>query len=458
MTSRTLATLGLSALIIGGGVVGTAVTTGSIAVASALSAKGLKQAASDAAKGQKALADGKIAAAIGYAERAVQFSPQDSSYRALLGNAYLKAGRFASARDAFTDSLSLSPADAATALSLALAQTATGDWASARKTLDDHADMIPVADRGLALALAGDPATAVEVLTQAARGPAADAKTRQNLALALALAGRWNEAKSVAQLDVAADEVDLRLQQWASFAHPRAASDQVASLLGVKAIEDQGQPMALALNAQVAAQPQMASAVDAFMPGQPGEPVAQPAAAEIAAAALMSEPAPAPAMDIAAVAPRPTVVFGERHAVVQALPANYTPYAATHQAKISYAATRTLAMMAAPQPAKLVATAERSKGAYFVQVGAFPNAAVAHDGWTRAVRRYPELARQTPSGMAVKTAAGSFYRVSIGGFARADAVTLCSAYRAQGGNCFVRVSAGDQVAHWVQTARQLAAR
>ncbi|WP_430983686.1 hypothetical protein, partial [Escherichia coli] len=80
---------------------------------------------------------------------------------------------------------------------LALAQIATGDWAGARKTLDTHAATIPVADRGLAIALAGDPATAVEVLEPAARAPEADAKIRQNFALSLALAGRWREAQTV---------------------------------------------------------------------------------------------------------------------------------------------------------------------------------------------------------------------------------------------------------------------
>lgn len=454
MTSKTLVTLGLSALIMGGAAMGTAITTGSMAIANAPNAAGLKQAASDAAKAQRALGKGDLRAAIGYAERAVKFSPQDASYRALLGNSYLKAGRFASARDAFTDSLSLSPADAETALSLALAQTATGDWASARKTLEDHAEMIPVADRGLALALAGDPGTAVDLLTEAARAASADAKTRQNLALALALSGRWAEAKTVAQLDVAADEVDQRLREWASFAHPKAASDQVASLLGVRAVEDRGQPMALALNATVAAQPQMASAIDAYMPGKPGEPVPAPAPAQLAAAAeTNAEPEPVPAMAVEVASSRPTIVFGERRPVVQALPANYRPYGAGRQAMA--AVTSAPKIMSAP---KLAMANSPAKGGYFVQIGAFANVAVAQDGWARATRRYAEFAGQTPSGMAIKTAAGSFYRLSVGGYTREAAHALCAGYQAKGGNCFVRASAGDQVARWVQKPVQLASR
>lgn len=465
MTKRTMATLGLSALIFGGAAIGTSLTQASIAVAGALDAKAMKQAAGDAAKAQKALASGKIAQAIGFAESAVHFSPQDASYRALLGSAYLRAGRFASARDAFTDSVTLSPADGQIALNLALAQTATGDWASARKTLDDHAALIPVADRGLALALAGDPATAVELLTEAARGPATDAKTRQNLALALALAGRWPEAKSVAALDVTPAEIDDRILQWAAFAHPKAASDQVASLIGVRAVEDQGQPVALALNAQVspqaAPQPQMADAIDNYMPGKPGDPVAAPV--EVASAPV----AEAPPVMVAAAAPeistRPVIVFGARNPVVQALPANYTP---ANYMPAKMGASRRMAAVRVPAPV-LAATstvspapvmAAPAKGGFFVQLGAFENAGVARDGWMKATRRYPALAAQQPSGASVRTAAGQFYRLSVGGFTRGDAVAMCSSYRAHGGSCFVRANAGDQVARWVQAPRQLASR
>lgn len=455
MKSRTIATLGLSALIIGGATVGTALTQTSIAVAGALDAKALKQAAADAAKAQKALAKGKIVQAIAFAESAVHFSPQDAGYRALLGSAYLRAGRFASARDAFSDSVTLSPADAPTALNLALAQTATGDWASARKTLEDNAALIPIADRGLALALAGDPATAVELLTEAARGPTTDAKTRQNLALALALAGRWPEARSVAALDVTPGEIDQRMLQWASFAHPKAASDQVASLIGVRAVEDQGQPVALALNAQVAAQPQMADAIDAYMPGKPGEAAPVPVAVtstEAAPTVAEAEPSAVPAPS-----PRPSIVFGERNPVVQALPANYSPAKSVAARRIA-ALPAAVRMPVADRAEPTHVNEAPAKGSFFVQLGAYANAAVARDGWMKAIRRDPALAAHQPSGVAVRTAAGQFYRLSVGGFARADAVTMCSAYRAKGGNCFVRAGAGDQVARWVQAPRQLASR
>lgn len=459
MKSRTIATLGLSALIIGGATVGTALTQTSIAIAGALDAKALKQAAAHAAKAQRALDKGKIVQAIAFAESAVHFSPQDASYRALLGSAYLRAGRFASARDAFSDSVALSPADAPIALNLALAQTATGDWASARKTLEDHAALIPVADRGLALALAGDPATAVELLTEAARGPTTDAKTRQNLALALALAGRWPEARSVAALDVTPGEIDQRMLEWASFAHPKAASDQVASLIGVRAVEDQGQPVALALNAQVSPQPQVADAIDAYMPGQPGEAVPAPVA--VASTDVTPTVTESVASTAPAASPRPSIVFGARNLVIQALPANYSPAASVavrRMAAVPAAMRMPTTDRAEPMPHMASTMATPVKGSFFVQLGAYANAAIARDGWMKATRRYPTLAGYQPSGVGVRTAAGQFYRLSVGGFARGDATSMCLAYRAQGGTCFVRAGAGDQVARWVQAPRQLASR
>lgn len=444
MTNKALATLGASALILGAAAIGTGATPFSLAAASShAQSKEMKLAARYAAKSGTALAKHKLAIAIQYAEAAVTLSPQDPSYRTLLGNAYLRAGRFASARDAFTDSLTLSPADGHTALSLALAQTASGDWAAARKTLDDHADLIPVPDRGLAMALAGDPASAVELLMAAARGPGSDAKTRQNLALSLALAGRWPEAKSVAALDLAPADADARIIQWANFAHPTTASDQVASLLGVTAVADDGQPVALALNAAVPARLPMAATE-----------TASEAPAAMAEAAPITDPAPA-AEVVAVEAPvEPTatrIVFGPRNPVVQAIPAKAIR-AATMPAT---GGARPAAVTSRPVPA---AFSPQSKGNYYVQIGAYENAAIARDGWMRATRRYPALAGQTPSGMSVKSGRGSFYRLSVGGFSQGDANALCAAYRAAKGICFVRTEAGDQIAQWVQAPRQLASR
>lgn len=399
-----------------------------------------KAAEADARDATRSLAKGKTEAAVGYAEHAVQLRPQDAGYRALLGKAYLAAGRFFSAKQAFADALQLDAGQPGVALNLALATTATGDFAAAQEVLQANAGSISAADRGLAFALAGNPAAAVEILLPAARSTDSDAKTRQNLALAFALAGHWPEARQVALADLSPADVDARMEQWAAFARPTAASDQVASLLNVTPVADSGLPVRLALNAS----PVQTAAVT------PVEPVAEEAPAPVVVAAV-SEPAAAPAAVVAAAetveaAARPavsTIVFAERREVVQKLPAalrTFTP--APRLARGGKPAATPVAMTAA-------------KGDFYVQLGAYDSAAMAKWGWDRAKARYASLKGKTPYTMPI---GNGLMRVAVGGFARNDAVTMCRSIRAKGGACFVRAAAGDRVASWVNNNVQVAAK
>ena len=449
-------TLTLSALALIGTV--GAVATSTIAAASAREqSRAEKKGASEAAAAQVALAQRQIGSAIRHAEAAVANQPQVVSYRMTLGQSYLKAGRFASARDTFADALTLDAGNGKAALHYALAQIATGDWAGARKTLDAHADIIAVGDRGLAIALTGDPATAVELLSAAARAPEADATLRQNFALSLALAGRWREARSVVAVDLAPVDADKRILEWANFAQPKSASDQVASLLGVTPSIDPGRPVALALNAPQSASSAMAAAapIDTYMPGKSAAPVevaAAPAAAEPAAV----EVAAASTTQAAPVGPSIAgVVFAERNEVVQAIPVS-APDARGMRKSV---ATRVAAAKLAPVKTAPAAVQPRvaAKGNFYVQLGAYENAGVAHDAWGRVTRRNAAFGGHMPQGMNVTTAGKTFYRLSVGGFARPDAVALCAEYRAKGGSCFVRAGAGDQVAMWAK-GRELASR
>jgi cell division septation protein DedD len=145
------------------------------------------------------------------------------------------------------------------------------------------------------------------------------------------------------------------------------------------------------------------------------------------------------------------VVFGPREEVVQRLPSNNS----------TIVAPRASVRVASAKVAPVVAPVTRApaKGNYFVQLGAYQNAAVAKDAWGRAVRSNASFAGQTPSGMSITSKAGSFYRLSVGGFARSEADALCQSYKAKGGTCFVRAHAGDQVALWARPAgRQMASR
>jgi Flp pilus assembly protein TadD len=443
MTPRLILTFGMSALMLGGSMVGCTGTSGRIAAASDRSeALTAKQASRSADKAARALAKRDALAAIGFAERAVELAPRDAGYRMLLGQSYLQAGRFTSARDTFADVLHLHPANGKAALNLALTQIATGEWSAAQATLQANTAIVPVGDLGLATALAGNPAEAIAMLNAAARAPGATAKVRQNLALSYALAGQWNMARVAASADMSPADVDARMEQWAAFAQPKASYDQVASLLGVTPVADSGRPVALALNAVVPVTP------------------AQEAPALVAAA----DPAPAiePVVGEASVETVETpqaqfakVVFGPRKDVVQPLPTMLIgAQAGPTKLALRSESGRVVQMVPAAKPF----VRERATGDWYVQIGAFSNAAVARSGWSHATRRFAALSGHQPTGTTVAARQGSLYRLSVGGFTRAEANRMCRAYQAQGGACFVRREAGDRMAQWLKAPIQMASR
>src|SRR4051794_40359882 len=210
-----------------------------------------------------ALNSNKVPQAIQLAEQAVAKSPTDAGFRALLGNAYFAGGRFRSAESAFKDSLSLYPNQAQIMLKLALVQTALGKKDQAIATLKEARPALGESNYGLALTLAGRTAEAIHVLEPAARDANADPTVRQNLALAYAFAGNWDNARAIASQDVPAGQLDTRIHQWMQLASPKSPAEQVAALTGVPpAAVDEGQPVRLALarpDTQVAA-PQPAEA------------------------------------------------------------------------------------------------------------------------------------------------------------------------------------------------------
>ncbi|TKD50075.1 SPOR domain-containing protein [Sphingomonas baiyangensis] len=427
MNTRTKLSLTIGALLLGGTAIGGIGVMGAAVAGASDEAAATREAARSAKQAEKALAKRDAAAAIAAAENAVAFDADEASHRALLGSAYLSAGRFMSAAQALDDALTLDPSNGRAALNLALAQIAIGDWQTARETLSSHAAHIAPADRGLALALAGDPMGGVNILGEVARDPSADAKVRQNLALALALAGRWPEAKTIAAIDLSPADVDARILEWAKFARPGGAADQVASLLGVTPAEDLGQPVRLALNP----------------PAEVMAAVSQPATtatASIAAADIA--PAPAAASPITAGG----IVFAARREIVQPIP--IAVEAPVRTARVDAPAHKPAAAPAAPR--------SFAKGQYHVQLGAYDNAGVARDAWGRLSRRVAVLKGQAPHGVGVSAGGRDFYRLSVGGFARADADAVCRSVRASGNRCFVRTQAGDKLASWAQGERYAA--
>lgn len=415
-----------------------------------------------ATRAQAALEKGDHATAVSLAERAVGNTPNDAGFRMLLGNTYFAAGRFASAEAAYADSLALLPNQPQVVLKRALVTIAQGKNAAAVDLLDASRPMLDPADYGLALALAGRPDSAVLVLDSAAREVGADARVRQNLALAHALKGDWEMAKIVAAQDVAADQLDSRIQEWMTFAKPANVYSQVASLTGVTpAPSDPGQPVRLALTKSqtpvrmaqadvaqpvvedvpvVAAEPAPAPATDSAEaaiaqgpdatpePQPEVQPEAQPEAVAVAAAAVVPGMAPAPVVEaqVAAIAAEAPVVEAEAPVPAPAL----SPRAA------SFEAPRKIARMAA-SPRKF-------GGSAVVQLGAFASRGNVNAAWSKYAARFPSLRGYSPATARFDGPNGTVYRLSVGGFGSArEAQNFCAALKGKGSACFVRSVAGD---------------
>lgn len=408
-----------------------------MAASSIAPVRGSAKAAAFAASAEHALAAHKPAVAVTKAELAVTLAPRDEGARVLLGRSYLAAGRFLSAAGAFQDAATLDPADARVPIKLALAQIALGQWSQARTTLADAKGKVPEVDRGLALALAGQPDDGIAVLEPAARSAGAGVKTRQNLALAYALAGRWTDSRAVAAQDLAPADVDARMQEWVQFAQPRSLSQQVATLLGVTPVTDPGQPAALAL-APVAARVQSA----ALIPAAPAvaAPVMEEAApVTVAEATPAAMPSPAPAVFFAAPS-------AGREAAGRAAPMLYAERTPMKQpvaprgmiaAGVS-ARSPTRHGGAARQPA--FAMARRDRGNWAVQIGAYASPTLLDAAWTRTSGRTALFAGYTPS----LSEFNNMHRLALSGFgSRGAAQAVCARIRASGAACFVRPVAGD---------------
>ncbi|GAA4739263.1 hypothetical protein GCM10023264_00240 [Sphingomonas daechungensis] len=390
-----------------------------------------------ALRAQMAIDSNDYASAVGLAESAVEASPQDANVRGLLGNAYFGAGRFASAEAAYGDSLSLAAMQPSVILKRALVQIAQGKNDEAISLLQQSQSIVDPADYGLALALAGRSADAVQILDVAARANGADARVRQNLALALGLSGDWNNARIVASQDLPADQVDARVQQWMSLAKPAHAYDQVAALTGVtpSVVGDPGQPVRLALNgssntrvAQAAAAPAPVQVAEAApVPNAPyySTPVSQPD--ELAPA-----PAPAPVVEQREAIAVAAAVSPEAPAAFAMMSSNFAPKAKPAKAKKA----------AAPARPALASASGKSKAV--VQIGAYSSEARVSAAWAQLSKKYPGLRKYSPMVARFDGPKGTVWRLSIRGFgSQSEAASSCSALRGKGGTCFVRGVAGD---------------
>lgn len=446
--------------------------------------EGTRQAAQLHEQAVRDVRDGRLDQAQATMEQAVGLSPRDAGYRLLLADIYLRQGRFESARATFADVLELDPSNNRAGLSFALTQIALGRPAAAVAQLEQMAPNASAADVGLALALAGQPQRAIELLEPTARSPNATPRIRQNLALSYALAGDWRRARVIAAQDLSPADIDARMTQWASFARPGSAPTQVASLLGVSPAADPGQPSALALAQPAPAAPQAPAVQTAQADtvsdwGLPPAAESAPAPAPAAPIQLASVEAAPPASNYYTPTPEPVAVAPEAPEAPQAAPAPEapaTPEAAAPVAPAPEASApspvdvrQAVAVRSLVRPAPaLVRTAavalppapifrralpgtppvRRGNSNYVVQLGAFISEANAERAWVDAQRRFG-LHTHAPLTANINMDGRTLHRVAIAGFAgQADAQRLCGSIRARGGVCFVRTQAGDASIRW----------
>jgi Flp pilus assembly protein TadD len=402
-------------------------------------------AGKSADKARTALESGKAGKAVGLAEAAVSASPRDGGYRALLGQAYLNDGRFASAATALTEAMELGNTDGNTVLALILAHLGQGRTSDALALINAHRDTLPASDMGLAYALAGDNNSAIYVLTEAARAEGASARTRQNLALAYALDGRWAQARILAAQDLSLAKVEARMAEWSTLAQEESQSLRVASLIGARPKADAGMPVRLALanfaDVQMAAAPepvQLASAdpapVDSFAPPPP---VAD--TSPIRTVAL-----PMPQRDANGVVP---VTELPSPAAAPVILADAKPYRAAPSAKRPFhEEARDLAVKFVPQLAAF--DAKRPSG-WAVQLGAYDTLGIAKEKWNTLKKRNDQLASLPASSHAAKVNGRTFYRLTVNGIrTQADATRLCGDLRAVGQSCFIRKMDGAESIQW----------
>jgi Flp pilus assembly protein TadD len=369
-----------------------------------------------ASAGDTRVAEGQVAGvdegALSKVEARVAKSPRDMGARSALAQGYLAAGRFNSAATTFEDALALGDRSPRTGLSLALAYIGSGRKAEALDVLQRFANKLPASDYGLAVALAGQPAQGVEVLSQAVRGGENNAKTRQNLAYAYALDGRWAEARVIASQDVSGDELEARLQDWGAKASPEQGRARVAGLLGTPLRLDPGQPTALALNG-IDHTPRVMMAA-----AEPVEPVAELPASEEAAPALVFAEAPAPvapAMAFADEAPRRLI----ERAFDGSLARMQKPQVKKAAVKVA--------------PVKQAVTGQ--SGSHLVQLGSFSTMDGAKRAWAIFQKRDPSLRGHALRITEADVNGRRYYRVAAEGFARGVAQSMCSTVKGRGGEC-----------------------
>lgn len=383
-----------------------------------------------AKKAEQAIAKGKNDRALQLAELSVEAEPQNRDYRTLLARIYMAKGRFVSAERTLMDVMELGQVDPRTVISLALCRIAQGNTESAISLIDANRSILPVSDYGLTLALAGRSGEAIGILTDAVRTDSASSRTRQNLALAYALDGRWRDARVMASQDMAQDDVNQRIAEWAQFAQPGAHTLRVAGLLKVRPdMSDMGQPVRLALNGA-------APAALAMMDMAPVAP------------AFDSLSSDSQAVELAAIEPK--LVPESAGFVAVETAAQMAPAEPKIDAPLIRASVVPVKLAMADVPASKPGSVG---GSYLVQVGAFSSTASAQAAWNKYSAKFGALRGFKSASSTVTVNGRKLTRLAAVGFESAGrAGAACKLIKSQGGACFVVPTKGSQSIRMAQTS------
>lgn len=179
------------------------------------------QAPADIAKGMAFAAalnaNGQTDKALDVMASLAAANPADASLHATYGKALVRAGRGPEAIAALTGPALQASRDASVYSALGSAYDQTGAFAEARAAYAQALALKPgdsatLNNSAMSYMLQGDPAQAEALLRQALAGKAsADPRVRQNLALAIGLQGRFDEARDVASKDLPQADVDANL-------------------------------------------------------------------------------------------------------------------------------------------------------------------------------------------------------------------------------------------------------
>lgn len=439
-------------------------------------------AADAASTAQSAMAKGKSDRAVKYAERAVASAPRSAAYRALLGQSYMKNGRFVAAKQAFGESIQLGSTDPSTVIGAILSRIAVGETADAVALADEYRNALPLSDYGLALALAGDADRGVYALTEAARAPDATARTRQNLALAMALSDRWAQAQIIAAQDVAPAKVRERMTEWAKLAKAEHPALRVAGLLNVEVQADKGMPVRLALDSSV--QPVKLAALDPaplaqYAPPAPVDaapadvapvdpapaadyvPVASVPVAlnetpvrEVAPADVAVDPAPVAVAAVDAAADAPTIAsegdyrmpVADPAPVAVAVAAASAPEARrARTADVDALVEKSVAQLGDAKPAR---PGSASTSGWAVQVGAFTKFSSVEAGWSKISKRHG-LTGYLATSHSASVRGKTYHRLTLNGIGSArEAQALCRTLQRAGQVCFARKMTGAEPIRW----------